>query len=343
MERLAALGYIGASAAKKPSSGKRGGLADPKDKLQIFEAVQRSSELIFDGKHSEAAEILKKVLDQDPEVTQALLLLSTCYEKMGRSREAKEKLDLVLGDNPNNVPALIGMAIILEKEGRKEDVIALCRRALSIDDKNTQAYTLIGEVYIDEENHSQALPFLEKAVEIQPKLAQNRLNLAVCLVGLRQYVRAESLLKEIAVTYPKFPVVNYHLGLLYEEQGRFEDAKKAYAEEISLYPSHFRARFNMGRLLFKGGDLQGYIDQMQEVVRTAPQAAEGHLFLARGLFYQQADLSRIVPLIDRGLALAKTAELKAFGYFLLADVYTRNNMPDKAQEAIRRGKSYKIK
>jgi arylsulfatase A-like enzyme/Tfp pilus assembly protein PilF len=343
VERLAALGYIGAAASNKTSPTKAENLADPKDKLPVFEAVQNAAEQIFQQKYKEAAGLLEEVLKQDPLVPQAHLLLSTSYDKLGRNEEAKAELDLVLKDEPNNVPALIGMAIILEKEGKKEDVMALCKRALSIDDRNTQAYTLMGEVYIADRNHAQALPYLEKAVEIQPKLAQNRLNLAICLVGLKQYDRAENSLKEIIAQYPKFPLANYHLALLYEEQGRPEEARKAYSQEVSLYPNHFRARFNLGKLLFIAKDLNGYVDQMREIIKVAPQQAEGYLFLARGLLYEPVELDEVQRLVEKGLSLAQTSELKALGYFLLADIYTKKKQPDKVQEALRKANSYKIK
>jgi arylsulfatase A-like enzyme/Tfp pilus assembly protein PilF len=343
MERLATLGYLGAAASKKTPSNREEILADPKDKLSIFESVLTAGELIFQQKYQQAAGLLETVLKQDALVPQANLSLSTCYDKLGRREEAKTQLDLVLKDDPNNIPALIAMAAIFEKEGKKKDVIALCRRALSVDDRNTQAYTLIGEVYIAEKDHAQALPFLEKAVEIQPKLAQNRLNLAICRVGLRQYDRAESSLKEIIAQYPKFPLAYYHLGLLYEEQGRLEEARTAYSEEVALYPNHFRARFNLGKLLFKAKDLKGYLAQMNEIIKVAPQQAEGYLFLARGLLYESADLDRIRELIEKGLSLTREAELKAFGYFLLADVYTGKRQPDKVREALQKANSFKMK
>jgi len=233
------------------------------------------------------------------------------------------------------------MANLLLEEGKKEDVIALCKRTLSVDDRNTQAYTILGEVHLLENEHSLALPYLEKAFEIQPKLTRNGLNLAACLVGLKQYDRAEIILKDVLVEYPKFPLAYYHLGLLYEEQGKLEDAHKAYSEEVTLYADHYKARFNLGKLLFKSGDLKGYLEQMREVVRIAPEAAEGYLFLARGLLYETSDMNRVLELVQKGLPLAKTSELKAFGYFLLADVYNRLNQPEKVKEALKKANYYK--
>ena len=57
-------------------------------------------------------------------------------------------------------------------------VIALCKRTLSLDERNPQAYTLLGEVHVGLGRPAEALRYFERALEVQPKLTQNRLNLA---------------------------------------------------------------------------------------------------------------------------------------------------------------------
>jgi arylsulfatase A-like enzyme/predicted Zn-dependent protease len=344
VERLAALGYIGAPVSAKKSSGRGSkALADPKDKLQIFESILLGGELINKDRYSDAVQTLESALREEPTIPQALLLLATCYVEMGKKEEAKSKLDLVLKDDPKNIQALISLANILLKEGKKEDVIALCKRTLSEDERNNQAYSLLGEVYMGEKNPAEALPYLEKAFEIQPKLTQNRLNLAACLMEMKQYDRAEPLLKEIIQQSPKFPLAHYNLGLLYEEQGRLEEARVAYAEEVSAYPREFQARFNLGKVLFKLGDRPGYLEQMREVIKVAPKQAEGYLLLARGLLFESAPLDEVQATVEKGLSLAQTSELKALGYFLLADIYDRKHQPDKVNEALKMANSYKSK
>jgi arylsulfatase A-like enzyme/Tfp pilus assembly protein PilF len=343
VQRLAALGYIGAPVARKPSPRKGEELADPKDKLRIYVSVQQAGELINKEEYDQGVRILESVLREEPLIPQARLLLATSYFELDRKEEAKEQYDFILKDDPKSVQALIGLANVLLEEGKKEDVIALCKQTVSIDEQNTQAYTIMGEIYMGENDHSQALPYLEKAVEIQPKLAQTRLNLAACLVSLKSYDKAEVFLKGVLEEYPKFPLAHYHLALLHEEQGDLEKARELYSKEVDFYPDHYKARFNLGKILFKLGDRKGYMEQMQEVIRIAPEAAEGYLFLARGLLYESPDIDRALELVEKGLPLAKASDMKALGYFLLADIYTRKNQPQKVEEALRKANFYKSK
>jgi hypothetical protein len=83
------------------------------------------------------------------------------------------------------------------------------------------------------------------------------------------------------------------------------------------------------------------MDQMREVVRIVPLQAEGHLFLARGLLSENAPIDEVREMAEKGLSLARTSDLKAFGWFLLADIYNRAHRPDKMNEALRKANSYK--
>ena len=208
-----------------------------------------------------------------------------------------------------------------------------------LDDRNTQAYALLGEVYTDQHQPSNALPFLEKAVAIQPKLTQNRVNLAACLIDLKQLSRAQTMLEEILHDHPRFPGVQFNLGVLYEEQGKLDEARAAYAAEVANYPQSFKARFNLGKLLAREGDWQGSSDQMREVMRIAPRRPEGYLFLARNLLNQSAPLDEVQALAERGIALAQAPDVKAFGWFLMADVYNRRHQPEKVQQALRNART----
>jgi len=339
IQRLAALGYIGASVKIKTKPTRE--LADPKDKLEIYELIQQAGDLLNHEQYDRAAQNLERALSLEPGIPQARLLLSTCYSELGREEEARKLLDELLKEDPNSIQALIGLAYLLLEEGKSEEVLALARKALSIDDRNTQAYTLIGEVYMARMEHAEARTYLEKAVEIQPKVTRNVLNLAVCLIGLREYDRAEKLLLQILKEYPKFPLTYYHLGLLYEEQGRLEEAVASYLKEIENYPEHYRARFNLGKILLRQGDLAGYLEHMEKVMKTAPAQAEGYLFLARGKLLRKDPPEEILNLVQTGLSKAQTSELKALGYFLLADIYSRLGQPGRVQEALTRANQYK--
>ena len=344
IERLAALGYVGAPVRPKTAIPPgQATLSDPKDKLGVYIAVTRAGELVVDEKYDEAVEFLGRALAEEPGIPQALVLLATCKMETGKNEEARKALDIVLKSDPENVQALIAMANILKREGRMDDVIAVCNKTLAVDPRNNQACALIGEAYMESGDGARALPFLEKAVEIQPKLTQNRLALAACLVVVKQFEKAEQMFRGLLDESPKFPFVHFNLGLLYEEEGRLDEARAAYSEEVRQYPKEYKAHFNFGKLLFRQGDRTGYLNEMREVVRLAPGQPEGYLLLGRGLLYEDVPIDEVQSTVEKGLSLARSSDLKALGYFLLADIYNRKHQPDKMKDALEKANSYNTK
>ncbi len=341
MRRLASLGYIGGTMTTKKSEAKV--LADPKDMLPLYNAVGAASGLIVEKDYAGAATKLEAVLKEDPKNPQARALLAMCYEKTDRNTEAKAIFDSVLKDDPENLRAMIAMAGILAKEGKTAEMVAICKRALAKDERNTQAYALLADAYMGANDYAAALPYLQKAVEIQSKLTRNRNNLAACLIGLRRFDEAETQLKGILSEHPKVPLAQFNLGLLYEEEGRFGDARSAYEKEVELHPNIVAARFNLANLLLRAGDIAGAEAQLRELLKANPDEPRANLFLARALLARSASPEEALPFVKEGLDTSTAPELKALGYFLLADIYSRQGRRAELEEALRNARTYKAR
>lgn len=338
MRMLASLGYVGGTSFK-PGADEI--LADPKDKLPIYESVGYAAQLLTNDKFAEAAEVLEIVLREDPKIPQAQQLLVTAYVKTNRVAKAKSMLDSFLKEDPGNVRSLIAMAEILLREGKRDEVIALSKRALAEDPNSTRAYELMADVHMTANEHEQAVPLLRRVVEIQPKLSRSRINLAAALLGLGQIQEAETLLQDILKQYPKFPLANFHLGLLREKQGRIAEARAAYETELAHHPKSVPARFNFGNLLLRAGDAAGAEQQMRTLIKEDPGSARPYLLLGQTLLNRPGQLAEVERLALAGLERATENDLKALGYFLLADVYSRQGRRAELRDAVQKGNHYR--
>jgi len=214
MRKLASLGYLAGASSSTTNLADDHNLADPKDKMHLYDSVGFAANLISKDDYKKAVDVLDIVLKEDPNIPQAQMLLVSALRHTNETARARQILDQYLKRNPSNTQALIAMGEILDEEGRVDDVMAICKRALSVDPRNARAYEVMADVYMTRNDHRDALPLLQKAVEIQPKLNRSRMNLAVAYMGLCDYAQSEQLLDTIVQQYPKFPLAHYHLGLL---------------------------------------------------------------------------------------------------------------------------------
>lgn len=340
MKKLASLGYLGGGSTSFAARDDKD-LADPKDKMHLFDSVGYAARLISENNYKEAARVLEIVLKDDPHVPQAQLLLVSAYRQTGRTAKAKEVLDAYLKADPNNMHALIAMAEILQEQGQDDDVLAICRRAIAADARNARAYEVMADVYMARSDHRAALPLLRKVVEIQPKLTRSRNNLAAALIAVGQFDEAGRVLRDVLREYPKFPLASFNLGLLRENEGRLAEARVAYQTEITNQPKTFAARFNLGNLLLRMGDENGAEEQMRLLIKEDPADARAYLLLGKILLGRPGRLSEVESLARAGLDRAKEPDLKALGYFLLADVYSRQGRRSELQDAVRKGEHFK--
>jgi len=99
LSMLAALGYVGGESTSREGED----LADPKDMLHLYQSVGIAAQLISEDDYAGAVRQLEGVLDEDPAIPQARLLLATSYRKVGRTDDAKALLDEFLRDDPEGV------------------------------------------------------------------------------------------------------------------------------------------------------------------------------------------------------------------------------------------------
>ncbi len=342
LRKLATLGYLGVTSSREVSLQENLNLPDPKDMLDLFNMISQAAEYISEENYGKAVELLKNVVKRDPQNPQARLLLASCYTRMKKFSMAQRELEFILKKNPKDIKALITLANIVFDQGKFDDTVLIGKRILEIDKNSVQALTLIARALEAKGDLKQALNYFKKAVQVQPKLMSNRLELAKCEIGLKRYDEAERELKIINRKYPHYPTVHYHLGLIYENRGEVEKAKKEYLKEIENHGKFIPARFNYAMLIFRD-NLDEYLYQLKEILKIDPKFARAYLFLARGLLYTDQDMKTIERAIHKGLSLTKDPKLKALGYYLLADLYNKFGLKEKIKPALKKAKYFESK
>jgi arylsulfatase A-like enzyme/Tfp pilus assembly protein PilF len=342
MNKLATLGYIGTLSSGKSSLKENRKLPDPKDRIKIFNMISLASEYISEKHYKKALEILEKVVEEDSKNPQVRLLLASSYLKEKKYDKAKNQLDIILKTDPENLKALITLANLFYSKNNYENTKTICKKILSIDKNYTQALGLMGRALMEQRRLSEALKYFKRAVEVQPKLTINRLELAKCYIKGNQYDNAKNELEYIINHHPDYLEVHYHLALVFEAERDYESAIKEYLKEIKNHPNFIPARFNYAKIIYNS-DIEEYIKQMEKIIKINPKSARGYIFLARGFLKTGREDSKIIEYIRKGLLMTDNPELKALGYYVLADVYKRKGDNIRLRDVLNKAKYYEKK
>src|SRR6185312_9133358 len=98
---------------------------------------------------------------QDAHFGPALIKLAEYYLTAGREDEAEKRISIALSDNPNNADALSMHAAYLLRQKDFDGAEKEARAALSHDNSNLYAYTVLAGLYSAKDDNAQAIKILD--------------------------------------------------------------------------------------------------------------------------------------------------------------------------------------
>lgn len=160
----------------------------------------------------------------------------------------KEELELaesLMRDFPNSTYAIMLMGNVLERHGDAVEAVKFMRKVLELDPKRPDVYKSIGWFAMQKGQYEQAIMNWRKALEINPQIPNMHNSIALALMGLgKQKEAIEELEKDIQIT-PN-PVFSYFmLGQVYLQQKEYEKARKNYEKAIALQPDYTNAYYGL--------------------------------------------------------------------------------------------------
>jgi choline-sulfatase len=337
-ERLAALGYVGTFVST--ASSDRAGLADPKDKIQLFNLMTQARETARHEKDSdEGLHALQRVIDQDPKVIDAWFMMGNEYYRRHDYARAIDRYTHALELKPDYDLVVINMANAYRALGRDEEAMIGYRRFMELDPKNAQIRYETAQILIDNGRLDEAQVELTHALQLEPKLAAARNALGVLALRRGDLAGAEREIRAAIAEKADVRLAHFNLALLAEEHGDFQRAIAEYSREIELHANSYKAAFNLGRVYEHVGDRRAQVESFRRAIEMNPSFAEGHLFLAKAYLDQEQQLDEAVRLARRGIELAPRSDYAPLGHYVIADVLSRQGRAAEAAQEAARGRA----
>ena len=252
MEKLAALGYVGAGVEPGGADPARARV-DPKDMIAVFNRLRRANSAVRDRRFADALPILRQVLKDDPQNAFARLVLGSAYMGMERYGEAAEWFRKYLELVPTSAYAHHWIAICHLRRGDRDAALREAEAALVIDPRFSDARVLRGGVLAARGDHAGAIGELRRAVETDPAKPVLRLDLAKVLgeAGRGDEARAEY---EGALRLkPDYAPALVGLGALQAQQGDLDGALRSLTRALEINAEDDEARFNRASVLERTG------------------------------------------------------------------------------------------
>src|SRR5437764_1757960 len=184
------------------------------------------------NEHDKAEQVLRSILKTDPENEPAVEQLTQLLMDEGKSAEAVTLLEGITAHSPSAVLLdLLGDAYTQTHDLAKAE--AAYRKAMELDPSEPSHQPGLGQTLLAEEKYSEALKVYQKLSDVMPDDSDVYLRIAQIFRELHQLDKAEENLVKARQYAPGSLEVMYNEAMLYQAQGRYEDAIRVLSDAVT--------------------------------------------------------------------------------------------------------------
>jgi tetratricopeptide (TPR) repeat protein len=232
--------------------------------------IRSLGDLNTNGGQSEIAnraiEQYKQIYRLDPTDTESALWLARLYRLRGEQDQAETVLRGILKTEPDNEAAVEQITQLLLDEGKSAEAVSLLegltnrtpsptlldllgdaytqtkqldkaeqayRKAVELDPSELTHLRGLGQTLMAEEKYPDALAVYQKLIDVMPDDGDNYLRIAQIYREMHQLDQAEENLLKARQYEPGSLEVMYNEAMLYQAQGRYDDAIRVLADAVN--------------------------------------------------------------------------------------------------------------
>ena len=336
IKQLEMLGYMGGSEGTNRSLSDYD--IDAKDRLST---IQKLDDLVRqraqkDGQNQNTLiDEFYKILEKEPQLSEARLALGQLLYVTGRKDEALEVLEKAHQLNPSSVVVGLNLASQYADQGQYAKGIQILENVLQQVPNDASAQSNILRMLSDSKEHTLAIERGQKWLQENPS-PQLQAILGVILVRDNQFALGEELLHASLSDGNHREHVHRSLGHIALSQQNLTAAISEYELELQYFDDD-ELKMNVAKMYERSNNWQEAARHNCELANAHPKSARIQLNCAQSLFnlekYEDADI-----------VLQQALALKPDGPFILllaANLASKQGDPEKAKQLFAKAKEAK--
>jgi protein O-GlcNAc transferase len=220
----------------------------------------------------------KPSISIDQELAKALQ-----YHQSGQLNKAEKIYKRIIEVNPNHSDALHLLGVIANQAGKNDIAVKLINKAIQCNPGNSNYYNNLGNALKDQNQLTEALSSFQKALEIKPDFAVAHYNLGNVLKEQDNLAEAVSSFRKALEINPDYIRAYNNLGTTFKKQGRFDEAISCFQKVLEINPNHAEAYNNMAGMLMDQNKLAEAVYYYQKALEINPDYAEAYHNLGNAL------------------------------------------------------------
>lgn len=214
--------------------------------------------------------------------TRATVLLSLANDqyRSGNLEKCGQTVEQAMAIDPTNIELHILKARLQIEEGQLEGALQSLALASSIRDDHAEVDYLQGVIHQRWQRPERALECYSNAASKKPDDIAYLMAQSEMLVTLDRQQDALELLRARVVYFEHSPAIRDAIGQLYEQVGDRKLAIEYYRQASVLDPADDASRERLALALYRNGDYQEAVSQLQRLVKLPGMAVRTDLLIA---------------------------------------------------------------
>ena len=187
--------------------------------------------------------------------------------KKWKTQKYRELCEKKIIKQPNNPKAYFELAQSYRTDNFFELAKQNLLKAIELKEDYTEAYQVLGVIYIELGEDKKALDILNKALEFNKSYAETYFSLGVVYSKLKKNELAAKFIEKGLKIHPNDVHALTNLGAIYEKIGEYSKSVKILNKALVLNPLNPRAHYNIGLTFIKKGNINNTIKAFNNAIR----------------------------------------------------------------------------
>lgn len=269
MERLRALGYVGAGGEAPPEDAPPG-LPDPKDRIDAWNALGAAEELVARKEFGPAVAKFDEVLAAEPSNRFALARSGLALVELGRTADGIARMEKAVVSGPRHAESRLALAQALTRAGRHQAAVDQWTELTRLQPREPSHWVGLGNALGLSRQSAGAAAALGRAVALRPDDPELLTRLGFAEFAAGRTAEAAAHLGEAAALAPGTFEHAGALGVLLARLGRDAAARGWLLKSRPAEPDYAEARFQLARLHARAGETEAARQVLRDALTRAP-------------------------------------------------------------------------
>ncbi len=195
-------------------------------------------------RHEEAIEAFMKAIETSPEDAVAYINIGNVFAAVNDIEKAEQFFQQAIALDEKAATAYYSLANLYYNVERFEEAAKLYEKAIQYEMTGADAYYMLGKCFEQLGNDKLALPYVQRAAELNVKDEQIQVTYGIILSKLELFEEAQKVFHHVLKLNENHADAHYNLGMVYavstdDKASAKHHLKRAYTIE----PDHMQARY----------------------------------------------------------------------------------------------------